>query len=231
MKTRTRLDARRDQLKLLKLERRGLRPLASAALSQSMTKKTKLAAIASFSAMLIALQPAPAAFAKNLGINDQSFSTTVQSFQLATNLCDEIAKLVENNASRDLIFVPLAKLFTLVDIEHSRFAKFAKMQGATLLNVVDDNIDSNEDPGIGSGGGNCPDSSAWLAKIGFADSGDDDGIGSGGGNCPDNSAWLAKIGFADSGNDDGIGSGGGNCPDNRAWLSQLKISERFSSED
>lgn len=146
------LDARRHQLKLLKLEKRGLKPLATTLLSAAPTP-AKLAAIASVSAMLLALHDAPEAFYRDLGQGAERV-VTVATVTHAQSLCDALSQLVSAEVSASRLYASIEELFQLVHRSHQSAEAVAKAVGARLV---------EDEPGVGGGGKDDP--MKWLSQL------------------------------------------------------------------
>jgi|GEM_PF-5073236 len=150
-------DARPDQLKLLKLERRLMRPMASTILDTANSKKMKISAIVGFSAALLALQPAPASYAKTIGIDSAQTDSVSVAINQAHNYCNELMALVQENATSNELMNKLENLFILVDTEHSKMEQAAKKVGARLISFESDKQ--------AYGGGGKDDNNAWLSQL------------------------------------------------------------------
>jgi len=196
MHTKKRLDARKDQLKILKLERRHMRGLATTLLDNKVSKKSKQLAITGAVAALLALQGAPEEYFNRLGIASSS-----DMIERACAACDNIAVRVDANVGRSAMINDLAGLFSIVDEEHARLELLAKDANARLLQV--------EDQAIGDGGGNKT-LVSWL-------NGGSKVIGDGGGN-KSLASWLNAENKV-------IGDGGGNKT-LVSWLIQFTTSAR-----
>ena len=209
------VDVRRDQLKILKLERKVMRPLATTLLSANAGRKNKLAALAAAAAAITALNTAPQDFMTKVAPSTQYVSQA--AIVQAQAAVDHLATLVVDGAERADLFQGLTDLFVVIDNEHAKFLKFAEDAGARLLNASGDGVG---DPlGAGSGGGNCESMLNWLATDDGV--GDPLGAGSGGGNCESMVNWLAN--GEDVGDPLGAGSGGGNCESMVGWLMHSKM--------
>jgi hypothetical protein len=149
------IDARRDQLQILKFERRCLRRLAAALLSESAGKTVKLTAIAAASAALLSLQGAPAAFAAKIGAPSPEASSA-PAFAAASLACQDLRSMIDSGAATADLAHGLARLFAIVDSEHARFEAMAREASARLLEVV-------AEPDIGDGGGNKT-LMSWLTQ-------------------------------------------------------------------
>lgn len=136
------LDARRDQLTILKLERRTMRPLAEVLLSDA-APAAKRAAIAGAALALASLAGAPAAYAQTLGMEPSAVSSP-SAFARAQDACDHLLDCVNSGADRNTLSEGLSSLYSVVDAEHERFARLARQKDARLLQV--------DEEGVGTGG-------------------------------------------------------------------------------
>jgi len=157
MKNTGKIDIRPDQLKILKLENRGLRKMAVALLDKSSSKNTKYAAVAAVSAMLIAMSDAPSYFSDKLDLSPQVSQESAEKITLACTKCEALSSLVEAGAGRLEIITQIKELFSIVEGEHNRLESFAKEQGARL-------IESNLSPRVGGTGGKEP-PLLWLNRL------------------------------------------------------------------
>ena len=207
--TSTMSDARRHQLKILKLERRGLRPMATTTLNPSISKKAKLASVAAVASILLSLQNAPQAYAQNLGLSNNDIAQTTTAIDTARGYCDEISALIKGDASGSQLMVPLANLFSLVDSEHARLESFADKTGARLISF-----------GNATGTGGKPPMQAWLTGM---VSNDLSGNATGTGGKPPMQVWLNELVSSDR---SGNVTGTGGKPPMQAWLNELVSSDR-----
>jgi len=150
-------DLRVDQLRLLKLERRGFRSLTQVLLDSKVKKGAKLAVVASVTAMLIAFQSTPGALAPKLQMSEDCVIAASSSLKAATSECDFLTSLVEVDASTDSIVSSLGRLFSIIDEEHARFEKLAKGVGARLIQT--------DEPPLPDGGTGDKTSVSWLIKF------------------------------------------------------------------
>lgn len=151
----TRPDARRDQLKLLKLENRILRPLATAILSDAPTA-AKRAAIAGAALAIASLAGAPAAYAAKLGVHGSSVASYASSFAAADRACTNLIDLVTANVDMSRLVEELHTLYKVIDAAHAHLNDLALAQGARLL-----------DGTVGGTGGEdkLPPLSSWLTQF------------------------------------------------------------------
>ncbi|MEM8771363.1 MAG: hypothetical protein AAGD92_06920 [Pseudomonadota bacterium] len=159
MSSKFRRDARQDQLKILKLERRTMRHLAKTLLGDNSATKEKKNAVAATAAVFLSLQAAPEAFAKNLGLDPSYVSSTEAALEKALHICVDLNNGVESskgNFVRDRV----ERLFEIIDEQHNRLEKLAARSGARLFSVEDGDE-------IGGGGGNKNDLTSWLTRSGM----------------------------------------------------------------
>lgn len=150
-------DVRVDQLRLLKLERRGFRSLTRLLLNSEATKGPKLAAIAGVAATLMAFQGTPNALASKLQMSEDCVIAASNNLRVATSECGHLASLVEADAATDTIVTSLGRLFSVIDEEHARFEKLAKGVGARLIET--------DEPPLPDGGTGDKTSVSWLIKF------------------------------------------------------------------
>ncbi len=148
-------DVRGDQLKLLKLERRELRSLATAVLSVNVSPATKRLAIAGAAAALMALHAAPRAYAEKINADALQVSPSAAAIAAACDTCLTLSELINAQSNHQSVFDGVARLFAIVDAEHARLEQLAIDAGARLLRVEDDGN------GVGNGGGNKT-LTSWL---------------------------------------------------------------------
>ncbi len=150
------IDARPDQLKLVKLERRILRPLAEVLLSDAPTA-AKRAAVAGAALALASLAGAPEAYAAKLGLETDRVAASAAALADASGVCDQLAAMVEASSAPAQINNALGRLFSIVDEAHRGFNALAADAGARLFRVEDA-------PDIGDGGGNKDGLFQWLTR-------------------------------------------------------------------
>jgi len=151
-------DVRPDQLKILKLENRGLKPMAMALIDKKTPKRRKLAAIASVGVMLIALSSAPTHYVQKLGLDSDVAKATGVSISQACNLCENLEVLVKEGAQPSKLASPLQQLFSIVENEHQKMENLAKQTGARLLNL-------DSDPEAAGTGYKGDPPSVWLIRL------------------------------------------------------------------
>ncbi|MEQ1931722.1 MAG: hypothetical protein ABL957_14495 [Parvularculaceae bacterium] len=161
--TRARLDARRHQLKILKLEKRGLKPLATTLLSPHSTA-TKLAAIGAVSAMLLSLQDAPEAFYRDVAGVGTDHPVTASTVSDACSLCEHLSQLVKDDASAERLYSGVESLFRFVRDSHQAVEAVAKAVGARLI----------EERPVGGGGKDDP--LRWLSQLSIGLRGSSSGL-------------------------------------------------------
>ncbi len=171
------LDARPDQLKLLKLENRQMKPLARVLLDSRAARPVKKAALAAAAAALVSLQSAPAEYAARIGVQTFDAEASTEAFNQARNALSELAALVEHDAGKEALFASIAGLFRTIDGEHARLETMARTIGARLLETGP--------RAVGDGGGNKnPPLMAWLGLM------SSDNVVDGGGTKDPLSTWL-----------------------------------------
>lgn len=192
------IDARPYQLNLLKLERRGMRPMALKVLSPAQSRKAKLAAVAGVAAMLVSLNATSDAYAAKLNLGPAVAEQSTNVIRDAVACCDEIAKFVNIDASQTALKEQITNLFALIDDEHKRLEAFADQLGARLARAEGEPGSEEGGAGTDVGGGGGKESSLWLSKIAFQADGEIDptseptnDVGGGGGK--ENLAWLSRL--------------------------------------
>lgn len=192
------IDARPYQLDLLKLERRGMRPMALKVLNGAQSRKAKLAAVAGVAAMLVSINVTSDAYAAKLNLKPAVAEQSSQVLRDAVACCDEITKFVNLNASQTALKEQIANLFLLIDDEHKRLEAFAGQLGARLVRAEDEPTPEDSGPGTDVGGGGGKESNLWLSKLNFQtdeiptpESEPSNDVGGGGGK--DNAAWLSRL--------------------------------------
>ena len=94
------IDARPYQLDLLKVERRGMRPMALKVLNRSQSTKVKLAAVAGVAAMLVSLNGTSEAYAAKLNLKPAVVEQSALVLRDAVACCDQLAEFVAVGASQ-----------------------------------------------------------------------------------------------------------------------------------
>lgn len=147
-------DVRRDQLKILKFERRFLRPMASQLLSSSSSKAQKILAISAASAYLAMIATAPGAYGQKIGVE----LAGLEYHASACVECEALRALVSADANAENVEAALGELFRTVDRAHHYWEKLALAAGARLIPVR--GVDQEA---VGTGGGNKTNAS-WLTR-------------------------------------------------------------------
>lgn len=148
-------DARIHQLKILKLEKSTLKPLASTLLHNT-DRKAKLLALSMASAAILATQNAPVDFYRDMGVADASeeYNSAIMAQNAAISQIKELEALVMVESDRSHIHEKLTDLFTTIDNAHSYFENIANAKSARLFKLS------------AAGGTQKPDGGlvSWLAK-------------------------------------------------------------------
>lgn len=153
----TRPDARPDQLILLKLENRTMRPLATTLLSDAPTA-AKRAAIAGAALAIASIAGAPAAYAMKLGVSEDAVAPCAASFAEADHACAQLLDMVTAKAEPSRLVEGLHALYRVIDSAHAYLNDLALAQGARLL---------DDDQKVGGTGGEdkLPPLSSWLTQF------------------------------------------------------------------
>ncbi len=133
MSANKRIDVRPDQLKILKLENRRLKPMAETLIDPKQHRSAKVAAIAAVALAISTQLDAPHAFAAKLGVSAASAEQSVAAFEQACDRCDDLIALVESGNSASTLKAPLVELFSIVQAEHEKMEELAKEAGARLV--------------------------------------------------------------------------------------------------
>lgn len=175
------VDARHEQLKLLKFERRTLRPMAIVALDKSFSKKAKIAAIAGVSAAFFALQSVSIDYVEKLGVSQSIANESAAVVSQVCSQCSALAGMIDRNAGEVQIRTSLANLFSLIDSEHERLERVGISVGARLVGAA------RNHKAVGTGGKETNES--WLTLL----VGDGDGKDVGTGGKETNLTWLSQL--------------------------------------
>ena len=158
------LDARPYQLHLLKVERRGMRPMAKTVLSSSFSKKAKIAAISGVAAMLVSLNGTSNAYAEKLNLGSSSATHSSEVLKKAVSCCDLIAKSVSVGAPQSVVESRVVELFALIDAEHKRLENFADELGAKLINAPSRLLPHDDENANGQGDEGEKTNVFWLKQ-------------------------------------------------------------------
>lgn len=129
----TQVDVRSDQLKILKLENRVLKPLALKIVDKNSSKSVKLTAVSAAILALAALQAAPASYAAKLDLPESISTASVEAISIAQAKCSDLAVLIKNGADFEAVVKPLEDVFSIVQSEHERLEALAKGAHAKLI--------------------------------------------------------------------------------------------------
>ena len=158
------LDARPYQLHLLKVERRGMRPMAHTVLNGNISKKAKIAAISGVAAMLVSLNGTSNAYAERLNLGPSSAAHSSEVLKNAVSCCDLIAKSVSVGAPESVVASKVTELFSLIDAEHQRLEAFAEKLGARLINVPSRLLPEDDENASDPGGEGEKTNIFWLRQ-------------------------------------------------------------------
>ena len=156
MRAKETVDVRSEQLAILKLEERGLKPMAMILLAKSKSRAAKLSAVAAVGALLLNAQVAAHGFASKVDLNQQAIQATSVAFSQARQHTQKIEEMVIHNESIHVITEEMKKLFALVGSEHERLEIAATKKHARL-------IQPTEASKVGGTGGKEP-PEAWLSR-------------------------------------------------------------------
>ncbi|MEM9495540.1 MAG: hypothetical protein AAGA09_06015 [Pseudomonadota bacterium] len=138
------IDARPDQLKILKLENRYLKPMAETVLDKKQNRGAKMAAVAAVALAITALQDAPRAYTDKLALGQAAAAEGRAAVTAACEQCDALAALVETDAELSTLVGPLEQLFSIVQREHERMERMAKAAGAVLVDATDRRVSEGD---------------------------------------------------------------------------------------
>lgn len=156
MSERRRIDVRSDQLKILKLENRFLKPMAETLVNDRVRKSAKTAAVAAAILALSTQLNAPREYIAKINAPSEIAEISAAAFSEACDRCGKILAMVDAEASASAIIAELEKVFVIVQIEHERLENLAEKANARLIPTTGPNA-------IGDGSKRPP--AQWLSQL------------------------------------------------------------------
>jgi len=157
MNTSSQIDFRKDQVKILKLEERALKPLALSLLNAKVAKNAKLGAVAATIMTLTSLEGASADCLTKANASADAMQSSTIAHKTAIKDLNRLSALVSDGANIDSMKPVLVSVFKLVDQEHQRLEAIVKSKNGRLL------IHRNNPSAIGNGKKEPP--AQWLTQL------------------------------------------------------------------